>query len=101
MLWAAATMCFFGFLRVGEVVGLSDLEFDPSVHLSAADVSVNSHSSPTYTVCCSQYQGFQGRHIQVRGDDLPGSDTWCNMSGGRHAQIYGREGPIEGSTVPV
>ena len=52
-------------------------------------------------ICCGQYQGFQDRLIQARGDDLPGSDTWYNMSGGHHAQIYGREGPIEGSTVPV
>ena len=48
MLWAAATMCFFGFLRVGEVVTPSDLEFNLDVHLSAADVSVDSHSSPLY-----------------------------------------------------
>ena len=48
MLWAAATMCFFGFLRIGEVVAPLDLEFDPGVHLSAADVSVDSHSSPSY-----------------------------------------------------
>ena len=34
MLWAAATMCFFGFLRVGEVVVPSDSAFDPTVHLS-------------------------------------------------------------------
>ena len=48
MLWAAATMCFFGFLRVGEVVVPSDSAFDPSVHLLVADVSVDSHSEPTY-----------------------------------------------------
>ena len=30
MLWAAATMCFFGFLRVGEVVVPSDSAFDPT-----------------------------------------------------------------------
>lgn len=48
MLWAAAAMCFFGFLRVGEVVAPSDSTFDPSVHLSATDISVDSHSSPTY-----------------------------------------------------
>ena len=48
MLWAAAAMCFFGFLRVGEVVVPSDSAFDPSVHLSAADISVDSRSSPTY-----------------------------------------------------
>ena len=48
MLWAAATMCFFGFLRVGEVVVPSDSAYDPSIHLSIADVSVDSRSSPSY-----------------------------------------------------
>lgn len=48
MLWAAASMCFFGFLRVGEVIVPSGLAFDPSVHLSVADVSVDSHTTPTY-----------------------------------------------------
>ena len=48
MLWAAATMCFFGFLRVGEVMVPSNLAFDPSMHLLVADISVDSHSGPTY-----------------------------------------------------
>ena len=41
-------MCFFGFLRAGEVVTPADSSFDPSIHLTAADVSVNCHSSPSY-----------------------------------------------------
>ena len=45
MLWAAASMCFFSFLRVGEVVVPSDSAFDPSIHLTAKDVSVDSHSA--------------------------------------------------------
>ena len=48
MLWAAASMCFFGFLRMGEVIVPSGVAFDPSVHLSVEDVSVESHASPTY-----------------------------------------------------
>lgn len=48
MLWAAAAMCFFGFLRAGEVVVPSDSSFDPSIHLTVADVSVDSHTSPSY-----------------------------------------------------
>ena len=47
MLWAAATM-FSGFLRAGEVIIPSDPTFNPSVHLSNTDISVDSHSSPTY-----------------------------------------------------
>ena len=48
MLWAAATMCFFGFLRAGEVVAPPDSSFDPCVHLSVGDVSVDSRSAPKY-----------------------------------------------------
>ena len=48
MLWAAATMCFFGFLRAGEVVTPTDSSFDPSIHLTVANMSVDSHSAPSY-----------------------------------------------------
>ena len=48
MLWAAVTMCFFGFLRVGEIVAPPGSGFDPSIHLSVGDVSVYSHSIPSY-----------------------------------------------------
>ena len=48
MLWVAATMCFFGFLRMGKVVVPADSAFDPSVHLSVSDVSIDSHTSPMY-----------------------------------------------------
>ena len=34
MLWAAALMCFFGFLRSGEVVIPTDSAFDPTTHLA-------------------------------------------------------------------
>ena len=47
MLWAAATMCFFGFLRCGEVVVPSPLSFDPSVHLCYGDVALDSADPPT------------------------------------------------------
>ena len=48
MLWAAACMCFFGFLRAGEVVIPSDSSFDPSVHLAQGDVRVDSVVCPRY-----------------------------------------------------
>ena len=46
MLWAASCLCFFGFLRSGEVVAPSPSAFDPNTHLAAADVRVDSHSNP-------------------------------------------------------
>lgn len=46
MLWAAACCCFFGFLRSGEATVPSQSAYDPSVHLSLADVSVDSQTNP-------------------------------------------------------
>lgn len=46
MLWAAACMCFFGFLRSGEVVAPSKSSFDAAVTLCYGDVSVDSTSNP-------------------------------------------------------
>ena len=48
MLWAAATVCFFAFLRVGEIVAYPGSGIDSSIHLPVWDVSVNSRSVPTY-----------------------------------------------------
>lgn len=48
MLWAAATMCFFGFLRVGEIVVPNDTNFDTAYHLTYMDVRVNSHADPRF-----------------------------------------------------
>ena len=50
MLWAAACMCFFGFLRSGEVVVPSDSSFDQQVHLAFGDVRVNDVSAPSFLV---------------------------------------------------
>ena len=50
MLWAAATMCFFGFLRVGEIVIPSDSGFDPSIHLTPKDVKVSDLQDPRWLV---------------------------------------------------
>ena len=47
MLWAASCMCFFGFLRAGEIVVPSDVSFDPAVHLAYGDVRVDNQSSPS------------------------------------------------------
>ena len=48
MLWAAACMCFFGFMRAGELVVPSDSSFNPSCHLAFGDVLVDSRDSPNY-----------------------------------------------------
>ena len=48
MLWAAACMCLFGFLRAGEVVVPSASDYDPAVHLSHGDVRAENTASPQY-----------------------------------------------------
>ena len=48
MLWAAATMCFFGFLRAGEVVTSGPRTFDPSSNLAYGDVLCDSQFPPQF-----------------------------------------------------
>ena len=48
LLWAATCLCFFGFLRSGEVVTPTETEFDQSYHLGVSDVKVDSHINPTH-----------------------------------------------------
>ena len=46
MLWAACCTCFHGFLRSGEATVPSLEAYDPEVHLSMSDVSLDSASHP-------------------------------------------------------
>lgn len=46
MLWAACTMCFFGFLRSGEIVAPTAHTFDPSYHLTLEDITIDSPAAP-------------------------------------------------------
>lgn len=46
MLWAAVTVCFFGFFRSGEITVVSDSAFDIGTHLTFKDITVNSISDP-------------------------------------------------------
>ena len=48
MLWAAACMCFFGFLRSGEIVVPSATTYNPAVHLSYGDVKADNIATPQY-----------------------------------------------------
>ena len=46
ILWAAACLGFFGFLRVGEFTVPSDNSYDPGVHLNFEDVAIDSKLNP-------------------------------------------------------
>ena len=48
MLWAAATLCFFAFLRTGEAVAPSVSRFDSRYHLAYGEVRVNSIHNPSW-----------------------------------------------------
>ena len=48
MLWAAATLAFFDFLRMGEVGIPSGSGFDPWLHLAYGDVRVDSVVDPSW-----------------------------------------------------
>ena len=47
MLWAAASLCFFGFFRSGELTVQTINSFDPARHLSWGDVTIDDMSSPS------------------------------------------------------
>ena len=47
MLWATCTLCFFGFLRSGEICVPSEQEYDAGAHLSFSDVAIDNFSSPS------------------------------------------------------
>ena len=47
MLWAAVCLGFFGFLRAGEFTVPADNAYDPTAHLNAEDISVDSKANPS------------------------------------------------------
>ena len=46
MLWAASALCFFAFLRVGEMTSPGDGAFDPARHLGVDDIAVDCAHTP-------------------------------------------------------
>ena len=47
LLWAACCIAFFGFLRCSEFTVPSTHDYDPSVHLSPEDLTIDSRDSPS------------------------------------------------------
>ena len=47
MLWAACSLCFFGFFQSGEIMSLSETRFDPSEVLLFRDIAFNEIRDPS------------------------------------------------------
>jgi len=46
MMWAAATLCFFGFFRSGEITVPTEKSFDPTKHLTWGDIAIDNTEDP-------------------------------------------------------
>ena len=73
MLWAAFLVCFFGFLRSGEITIPDAAAYDPSVHLNFADISIDNLTSPKIIrirLKCSKTDPFrQGVDVHIGRTD--------------------------------
>ena len=47
MLWAAACLCYFGFLRAGELSVSTESSHDDGVHLNMADIFFDKYPNPS------------------------------------------------------
>ncbi len=76
MLWAAACLCFAGFLRSGEASCPSETSFDLETHLCFRDIAVVNRAAPTalqVTIKASKTDPFRlgvTLHIGVSGGPL-------------------------------
>ena len=67
--WAACMLGYFGFLRSAEFTVPNLASFSPAIHLSVADIAMDSHQSPTclhVRIKASKTDPFrQGCHIHI------------------------------------
>ena len=62
MLWSASLLCFFGFLRSGEITIPTLTSYDPTVHLNYDDISVDNPTNPSIVkvrLKCSKTDPFR------------------------------------------
>ena len=79
-------MCFFGFLRSGEVGAPSQAAFDPAVHLCVGDVCVDSTAVPQYLVVSIKASKTDPFH---EGVSVYLGRTKSDLSGFGHFVLYG------------
>ena len=69
MLWAAMTLAFFGFLRIGELTRNST--FDPNLHLMNRDITFKPRNSPQYMLVRLKVSFRQGQTIVIGKTNSP------------------------------
>ena len=82
LLWAVASLCFFGFFRSSELVVASESGFNNAVHLSWGDVAVNDPAAPMMLkihLCRSKCDQF-GKGVKAVRGNAPGP-FFCDMKG--------------------
>jgi hypothetical protein len=47
LMWAASCLCFFGFLRTGEMTVPSDGGYNPQTHLNLSDIALDDNRRPS------------------------------------------------------
>lgn len=73
MLWAAGTMCFFGFFCAGEITASGVNSFNPATNLAWGDVTIDNPNSPRmmriYLKRSKADQFGKGAHIYIGKTD--------------------------------
>lgn len=82
-------MCFFGFLRFGEVVSPSDSGFDPAYHLSVNDVWMDANDQPRLLQVLIKASRTDPLH--ERSAYLPRKNIQQYLPGGCHSELHGSE----------
>ena len=66
LLWAAATACYFGFFRAGELTVPSESAFNTAVHLAWGDVAISENGPRTIRIFLKRSKTDQfGRGVNV------------------------------------
>lgn len=90
-------MCFFSFLRAGDVVVPPDFSFDLASHLAYGDVQVDSTSSPSYLEMVIKASKTDPFHEEVlvflgRSVGIPRPHWPATLPGSSNSGVYGCEG---------
>ena len=63
MLWAASTVCFFGFMRAGKLMMTLKKGFDPLQHLALNDVACSHRQPETIVNGANHLEKLKDRHL--------------------------------------